>query len=155
MSQETSRRSFMKRSAAATAAVGGVTGCMCGLSGCTSKAPKVAKGSVTKADGKVVLELAKIPELGKVGGFVRLKDKGVPEPVLVIHAAENTYATVSAKCTHFGMGLSYVPEKQHVRCGSFGHSTFTLDGKVTQGPAKKHLKVYATALKDGKLEITV
>jgi cytochrome b6-f complex iron-sulfur subunit len=155
MGDSSSRRDFLKGSLAATAVAGGAGACMCGLAGGCSSTPKAAEGSFTIDEGKLVIELAKVAELGAVGGFVTMTAKGLPETIGVVRSGEAEYAALSTKCTHFGMGVAYNHESGQMRCGSFGHSTFALDGKVLGGPAKKPLKTYPAAVQDGVLTITL
>ncbi len=153
MSDDTSRRDFLKNTAVSAAVAGGAGACMCGLSGCGSDTPKAVKTSIRNEDGKIHLDLAKVPELKEVGASVRLTGDGVPTPLVVIRTTQNEYTVVSAKCTHFGRTVDYNHETGILRCVSIGHSQFTLDGKVLKGPAKKPLKCYETTLSKGELII--
>ena len=155
MSDNTTRRRFLKASLATTAVLGGGGACLCGLSICRSKTPKAAAAAVTLAQGTVKFELAKAPELETAGGSVRILHDGLLEPILVARTSEDTYVATSMKCTHFGMPLGYDHASGKLRCASLGHSLFSLDGKVAKGPAEQALKVYPSALKDGVLEITL
>jgi Rieske Fe-S protein len=156
MKDDASRRDFLKNSVVTAAVAGGAGACVCGLSGCaSSSAPKADKASLTAAEGKVLVDLAKVPALAEVGGAVQLAGDGVPGPIIVIRAKTDEYAALSMKCTHFGRPLDYDHASGKLRCVSFGHSEFDLEGKVLKGPAKKPLTVYASALKESVLEITV
>lgn len=154
MRESTSRRDFMRQSIGATAALGGAGTCLCALGGCASKTPHVAKEHLEQSGGNVIMDLAKIPELESAGGSVLVKGVGFPDPVIVIHAEDGTYKAFSAKCTHFGMAVSYDTEGRRLRCGSIGHSTFDLDGNVTKGPAKKPLRQYSAVVEGGKLTLS-
>jgi len=140
-----------------TAAVaGGAGACVCGLSGCaSSKVPKADAASLQHADGKLLLDLGAVPELAKAGGSVQLSGENLPGPIIVIRPKEDEYVALSMKCTHFGRPLDYDHDSGKLRCVSFGHSEFDLDGKVLKGPAKKPLKLYAAALNGNVLEISV
>lgn len=150
---KTTRRTFMKRSSAAVGAAAGTTACMCALGGCAGKAPAAPKEAVTKRGDVLVLNLASTPTLAEVGGSALIEGHGTP--ILIARVEENQYAALSAKCTHFGQPVHYDPEAKNLRCASFGHSTFSLDGKVTKGPAKKPLTVFATVLEEGELRVTL
>ena len=156
MKDDASRRDFLKSSVVTAAVAGGAGACVCGLSGCASgNAPKADDASLRKADGKLLLDLGSVPALQHVGGSVQLTGDDVPSPLIVVRSKEDEYAVLSMSCTHFGRPVDYDHASGKLRCVSFGHSEFDLEGKVLKGPAKKSLKVYASALKEKTLEITV
>ncbi len=155
MDESTSRRSFLKNTAATAAVASGAGTCMCGLSSCAGNTPKADKASVQKKGGKVHLDLTKVPELQQVGASVRLAGGDVPNPIIVMRTKDNEYIALSAKCTHFGRAVEYNHDTGLLRCVSLSHSEFSLDGKVHKSPAKKPLKIYETVLKDDALIISV
>ena len=89
--------------------------------------------------GKVVLNLAQLPELAHPGGAVRLEGKGLPKRVLVLRDAEGELRAFYNKCTHAGRRLDPLPDGTGVQCCSVGKSTFQLDGGLVSGSAKKDL----------------
>ena len=54
---------------------------------------------------------------------------------------------VSRKCTHLGCKIHYNEIGGYLECPCH-HSRFTPEGEVIQGPAKKHLPVYAVEKRD-------
>lgn len=155
MKDSRSRRDFLKSTVATAAVAGGAGACMCGLSGCAGNTPEVDKAAIQRKEGKIHLDLAKAPKLEKVGASVRLAGNDIPGPIIVVRADEDEYVALSIKCTHFGRSVEYNHESGVLRCVSFGHSEFDLEGKVVKGPAKNALKTYETALQDGTLLISV
>ena len=156
MKDDASRRDFLKSSVVTAAVAGGAGACVCGLSGCASSTtPKADQASIAVVDGKVLVDLAKVPALQSAGGSVQMSGEGLPGPIIVVRPKEDEYVALSMKCTHFGRPIDYDHASGKLRCISFGHSEFGLDGKVLKGPAKKPLTVYASALKENTLEIMV
>ncbi|MCP4639348.1 MAG: Rieske (2Fe-2S) protein [bacterium] len=153
MSDDTSRRDFMRTSLTTAAVAGGAGACMCGLSGCAGNTPKVDDANVKQGDGILTLEVAKIPGLAKVGGSVQMAVGD--DSLIIVRTEEDAYVALSNACTHFGRSVDYNAASGKLVCCSFGHSEFGLDGKVLKGPAKTALKCYETTVKDGKLTIAV
>jgi cytochrome b6-f complex iron-sulfur subunit len=138
------RREFMAGTAAAAAMAGASA---CGLTGCATftkvgDTPAIPAGAYLIERGRVRISLDQAPELTKSGGSVKIIDPGLPEPLIVAHAPDGTYAVVSLKCPHRGVELEYQPKQSIFRCASLGHSTFHLDGSRIRGPAKKSLTSY-------------
>jgi len=107
-------------------------------------------------DKKVIVDLARAPELGSPNGAIRLeKKKGLPERVIVIHGNDGTYHAFSNRCSHAGRRLDPVPGAQQVQCCSIGKSTFDYGGNRLSGSAKKSVGTYAVTVEDGRLVIEV
>lgn len=69
----------------------------------------------------------------------------------VIRTADGFYA-LSSVCTHLGCMTRYVPEHAQVACPCHG-SRFSLDGKVTAGPAPRPLRRLQMTLERGVLVV--
>lgn len=110
----------------------------------------------TFEDKKVIVDLARAPELGSPNGAIRLeKKKGLPERVIVIHGNDRTYHAFSNRCSHAGRRLDPAPGAQQVQCCSIGKSTFDYGGKRLSGSAKKPVGTHVVTVEDGKLVIEV
>ena len=72
--------------------------------------------------------------------------------VLIIHS-NSGYKAFENRCTHGGMELKYLTDTEELRCTSFGHSRFDLNGNVRKGPASKNLKILKLSQEDQSLII--
>ncbi len=121
---------------------------------CATKTPQDA-GCWTAGDGKIVLDLARAPELAESNGALRLEGKGSPERVLVIKGDDGEFHAFRNRCTHAGRRLDPVPGTGQVQCCSVGKSTFDYAGKRISGSAKKDAIPLPVAADGGKLVITL
>lgn len=124
------------------------------LGNCGTEPPKDAR-AWSCSNGRLVIDLARAPELARSGGAIRLEGEGLPNRVLVVHGADNQYHAFPNKCTHMGRRLDPVPGTQTVQCCSIGKSTFTYSGQVIYGSAGQPLKPLQTAVENGKLIVTL
>ena len=108
-----------------------------------------ADGIVRKANGQVVVTVAKIPSLAKVGGMVNLgRVKGVP--VAIVRTGSTTYRALNLRCTHEGTTVR--PSGSQWQCPAHG-SQFNLDGSLVRGPANRALNTVLAKLEAGKLTV--
>lgn len=140
------RRKFIKGVVAAGAGT-----CVCGLNGCatftkTGSTPSVPAAAYAIENKSIKVSLAKVPELGKVGGSVKIIDPKLPEPIIIGRIEETGYAVVSIKCPHRGVEVEYRHADKQFRCASIGHSTFATDGTYKKGLAKKSLSRFEAKL---------
>ncbi|ABC82915.1 Rieske 2Fe-2S domain-containing protein [Anaeromyxobacter dehalogenans] len=91
-------------------------------------------------NGRLTLALSRYPALARPGGAVRARAPGLADPVLVVHAADGTFAAMSSTCTHQGCPVGF--EGGEVVCPCHA-STFDLQGRVTRPPAVQGLTAYA------------
>jgi len=106
-------------------------------------------------NGKIIVDLARAPELTIQNGAIRLEKKNLPERVLVIHGDDGEYYAFQNRCTHMHRRLDSVPAAQQVQCCSLGKSTFDYKGKKISGSATKDIDTYTINVEDGKLLITL
>lgn len=106
-------------------------------------------------NGKIIVDLARAPELAGRNGAIRLEKKNLPERVLVIHGDDGEYYAFQNRCTHMHRRLDPVPAAQQVQCCSLGKSTFDYKGKKISGSATKDIDTYKIMAEDGKLLITL
>ena len=156
MENEITRRGFLDRAISMSAV--GLTAaglCVCLLSGCLKRdktAGIPSKWIEIKAD-RVVVNVAKVKILQKVGGSAKLVHPKLKEPIIVVHPSTVQFLALSGLCTHRGRPVEYHHGANQLRCINFGHSQFGLDGTCIKGPAKRPLKVYRTLYLGGKLEV--
>jgi Rieske Fe-S protein len=141
------RRDFI---AGGTAAAVGAGVCACGL-GCASitgvgDTPEIAAGAYIIEGGKLRIALDQAPELGKVGGSVKVTDENLPEPLIIARVADGEYVAASIKCAHRGVEVEYRHKDKNFKCASLGSSRYSLEGAKIKGPAKGPLKVYEVSL---------
>jgi Rieske Fe-S protein len=134
----------------------GTAVCICGLSGCSTitgvgDTPAIDTSAYTIEDGPiVVVDLEKTPDLGAVGGSVKIVDSRLFDALIIARVGEAEYVAASIKCTHRGVELEYRHDRKRFVCSSAGSSAFDLDGKRIKGPAEKNLRIYDVNL-DGSL----
>ena len=109
------------------------------LFGICQTSPPVDEGCWKFADGKIEIQLDRIPELENPGGAIRLEGNGAPERVLVIHGRDGQFHAYKNRCTHAGRRIDPFKEEQLLRCCSISKSTFDYEGNVISGAAKKPL----------------
>ncbi|HSY20385.1 MAG TPA: Rieske (2Fe-2S) protein [Candidatus Acidoferrales bacterium] len=110
--------------------------------GCVAPGGNFSSGSRTINAGPASLYL-------NDGVYTRFRDLGV----FIVRRGAELFA-VSAVCTHRNCKLNAEPDKTfYCPCHD---STFDANGKVTQGPARRNLPVYATTIDEkGNLLVTV
>ena len=141
MSEDLTRRDFVRRTALGCVAV-------CGLAGCGQKgAPannetgKFSANAVKNADGTFTVKNVGNLAAGEVRAFT-LPD-GTPA-VLAAPAAGKLIA-LSAVCTHAGCEVAWRADEHDFHCPCH-NSKFTMEGKVIAGPAKAPLPRYAVQM---------
>ena len=110
--------------------------------------PSFAAGEVKK----VAIGLAKVEKLTKVGGWAILKVKD--RDVLFVRDTEKTIRALDPTCTHQRCTVAFEPKDGVLHCPCH-KSAYTLDGKVTDGPAPKPLTVYAASLEGDRIILSL
>lgn len=105
--------------------------------------------------GKVVVKLSQKPDAIPEGGAAYLQGKGLQEPLLIVHTADDKYLSFTNRCTHAKRKIDLVAGEAKLRCCSVNHSKFDYDGKPLSGPAKESLKRHQVELNQGNLVLTV
>lgn len=108
---------------------------------CKTKPPEYA-GCWKYFRGKIELDWARVPELHKPGGAIRLEGRVLPERILVIYGIDGHFYAFKNRCTHMGRRLDPVAGTATVRCCSLSRSTFDYTGNVMSGPAKESLRKF-------------
>jgi cytochrome b6-f complex iron-sulfur subunit len=115
------------------------------LTGCTTQVAENTQDKNTKDNQqgfKWFVSLAVLDEAGMV-----LRDNFAKDPILLVRDPKDTNVThaVAAQCTHQGCLVNWKREQSAFVCPCHG-STFGLDGKVIQGPAKRDLPTLASKI---------
>lgn len=140
------RRDFLSDLAAAGAGT-----CLCGAGGCATfskvgNTPAIAVDAYSIEDRRVSIALDKAPELGEIGGAVKIIDPRLPAAMIVGRTGDTDYVAVSLHCPHRGVEVEYRSEEGEFRCASLGHSRFDTDGVRRKGPAQRSLQSFDVAL---------
>jgi len=104
--------------------------------------------------GGVRLRLSEFPALQSDGGSVIFTFNQGVTAVMVNRESSTTFHGMSPVCTHAGCQVDkYNSLADEISCGCHG-STFSIDGRVTGGPAEEDLPSFATSF-DGVDAVTV
>lgn len=143
MSTKITRRDFIKRSAIGVIAGSAVLSAF----DINKLAAKSVYAKAYDLGDDKIIKLADNKDLANVGGSVRVTDE-----VLLIRTSQTQFSAVKTICTHKGCDVDLSGDKFVCPCHG---SEYTLDGKVTQGPAKTNLKSYDTVYDSDKGTVTV
>ena len=123
--------------------------------GVSATKPPSDEGCWTYVDGKVAVDLKRVPEIAEPSRAVRLEGKGCPKRVLLFHGEDGEYHAVCNKCSHAGRRVDPDPATGKLQCCSVNKSTYECDGKPLHGPAKNHLIPFEVEQQDDTLTIAV
>jgi Rieske Fe-S protein len=108
--------------------------CLAGVSNDCCTLPDVAPDAMRIEPGRVVIDVARAPQLGRMGGAVKIVDPARKLQILVARPGRNEFVALDQKCTHGGGPLTYVHRHKHLYCTCWGHSKFALDDSVLRWP---------------------
>jgi nitrite reductase/ring-hydroxylating ferredoxin subunit len=117
---------------------------------CETKQPRDS-GCWKYCNGKVEIEWARVPELRKPCGAIRLEGGGLPEKILVVYGIDGQIHAFRNRCSYWGRRLDPVAGGAAVQCCSLFRSTFDYAGNVMSGPAKESLRQYRVETKKCKM----
>ena len=151
-----SRREFCVNAchAASLVALGGVLSTI--LSGCAATDPLSSSGNLSKiqataVNGTITLAIDTNSPLATVGNAAQVQyGNGT---LLVARTAQDTFAAVTAICTHQGCAITGY-DSQVYTCPCHG-SQFDANGLVKKGPANSPLRQYQTGFANNQLTITL
>ena len=149
------RRDFCKGVATAAVCAGGLGTLLAGCGGSGNAASSIPGQQLptmtgTVANGAVTVAVAAGSPLATVGGMALVTSSA--GNFLVTRTAQDTFACVTANCTHQACEVSY-GSGQHYVCPCHGSEFDTL-GRVVVGPAVTPLRQYATQFAGGVLTIS-
>jgi Rieske Fe-S protein len=113
------------------------------------------EGAWTLDGGTLTLDLTKLPELGSLGGAVRIEGELLSDPILVVLGEDNNYYAFKNACTHAGRMIDPVAGTMTLECCSASSSAFDYQGNVISGPAEGSLTSYALEILEDKLIINL
>jgi Rieske Fe-S protein len=144
MSGKITRRDFLVKSAMGVV-VGGTVLSSLNLEA-FAKTP-AAKGVAKKSGDDFVVKLSDNATLDKVGGSIKVNDE-----LMLIRKSEIEFLAVKTICSHKGCDVDLDGNKFICPCHG---SEYTLEGKVTHGPAKQDLKTFETVFDSEKGTVTI
>lgn len=126
---------------------------MVGLPGpCCSTEP-LPTTAYSFSGSTLVIDLKLVPTLARPGGAAKLVDLDRELNLIVVRSGKRRFIALDRACTHGGAPVVYNRRNDTVQCISWGHSEFSLDGKVLGGSAKKPLRSYPVRRTGDRLEI--
>ncbi|MCS7013504.1 MAG: Rieske (2Fe-2S) protein [Chloroherpetonaceae bacterium] len=152
-----SRRAFLEM----VAASGSMLACGTVLSSLLAACSSGSGGSATDAPltgAREQLNIANVPQLQTVGGFLRrvFQGRNNNREVLIVRVAQNEFRAASVVCTHAGCNVEN-PQGSVVTCLCHG-SRFSIAannfGAVLNGPATSPLQTFPTSFDGTTLTIT-
>ncbi len=106
------------------------------------------------ADGCLIIDLTKAPELSEIGGALHFEGRDLPKRVLVIFGETKKFHAFHNRCSHSAhRRLDLVAGTAKVQCCSMGKSTYDYSGKRVFGPARDPIKVFPVTHKENRLII--
>ena len=121
---------------------------------CATNMP-LDEGCWTFENGKIVVDLNRVPELAGASGAIRLEEKDLTERILVFQGEDGQYYAFQNSCPHIKRRLDPLPGKNQVQCCSLGQSTFDYAGKLVSGSAQGDVQTYAVSVESNRLLITL
>lgn len=118
---------------------GFVTACACAGAGLLLGCVSMVTHPVPVSDGRVRLALADFPDLGAPAGAIKIQPALLPDPVYVLALPDGRYVAVSPICTHRGCTVDVQGERLVCPCHG---STYSREGEVLRGPARRRLTRY-------------
>ncbi len=119
---------------------------------CKTKKPNDS-GCWKYSKDKIEVEWARVPELRKPCGSIRLEGRGLVERILVIYGFDGQFHAFRNRCPHMGRRLEPIAGSAAVQCCSLSRSTFDYAGNVMSGPAKESLRKHCVETKKCKVII--
>ncbi len=127
-----------------------VAGLACG--GCAWLGSRAADVTIESVGGVIDLGKDRSSELLRSQGSLFVQPGANAAKILVVHSLDGSLYAVSSVCTHKGCDVLYDRDLGHLRCPCHG-SQYGLDGHNIKGPAKRPLKPYNVAVRNGHVLI--
>jgi Rieske Fe-S protein len=139
------------------------TGCsiLCGafianvLAGCDMATDNQPVSSIPVEDSPII-DLNKESALQKVGGAVKKRISSINSErvIIVIRTSDQTFAALSAQCTHQGSEVN-LPTNNVIVCPSHGSRFNAATGGVIQGPAASPLTKFSATFNATNNTVTI
>jgi Rieske Fe-S protein len=117
---------------------------MAGIPPWCCKTQQVPVGSLAHAPGKVIVDLALVPDLRRTGSAFSVVDEGRKINLVLIHVQRDHYVAMDRTCTHGGAQCTYNPKRRTLQCTSLNHAEYDLRGTLLHGRTHGNLRTYRT-----------
>ena len=110
------------------------------------------------SEGILKLDLKKLPELGNLGGAVRIEGEVLSDPILILVGEDGSYYAFKNVCTHAGRMIDPVQGNRTIKCCTMvckDPSTFDYQGNVLSGLAEGPLTSYRLVVEGDQLTIHI
>jgi nitrite reductase/ring-hydroxylating ferredoxin subunit len=128
---------------------------MVGIPPWCCRTPSVPAAGVAFAPGKVIVNLALVPDLRKPGSAFSVVDEGRKINLVLIHVERGRYAAMDRTCTHGGAMCTYNPKRRTLQCTSVNHAEYDLRGALLHGRTHGDLRTYKTEESGGAIAISL
>ena len=126
------------------------------LFGICNTPPPSDEGCWAFADGKIEIQLSRVPELSRPGAAIRLEGGTLPCRVLVFHGDDERFHAFPNRCTHLGhRRLDVLPGEGKIRCCSVGQSEFDYEGQRLSGSATESMQPLRVETDGEKLVVSL
>jgi Rieske Fe-S protein len=142
---DTSRREFIKKSCGICASIVGISMLAASLDSCTPLqyvSAEISNGKISVAKNKFV----------EGTSLLILKHPSLEYNIALVKSGENSFRAFELKCTH--QDNSLVATNSGFHCSLHG-SSYSTEGKVSNGPATTNLKEYSTSVVNENVEISL
>ena len=119
---------------------------------CATPVPRDA-GCWRIEGNRVVVDLARAPELAEPFGAVRLEGRGLPRRILVYRGGDGRFHALHNRCGHVGRRLDPAPGAGGVECCSIGVSRYDDEGHVQGGLSRTDVARFPVTEEEGRLAI--
>ncbi|MEN6535708.1 MAG: hypothetical protein ABFD60_17105 [Bryobacteraceae bacterium] len=117
--------------------------------------PPAPANSIQFQDGKIIVDLTRVPELRRSGTAIAIVDEARKINLILVHAESKRYVTLNRACTHGFAPCAYNQRRHTVQCTSLNHAEYTLDGTLLHGRTHGNLRAYPTKANKSSIEITL
>jgi nitrite reductase/ring-hydroxylating ferredoxin subunit len=108
------------------------------------KTPSLPAACISFAPGKVIVDLALVPELRRTGSAFSVVDEDRKTNLVLIHVERGRYVAMDRTCTHGGAQCTYNPKRRTLQCTSVNHAEYDLRGTLLHGRTHGDLRTYKT-----------
>ena len=126
------------------------------MRGATQTELPMIDGAWAYSEGVLRLYLAKLPELGDLGGAVRIEGEVLPNPILVVLGEDGNYYAFKNACTHADRMIDPVAGTMTLKCTSIvckDKSSYDYQGNIQSGLAEGPLISYQLSVDGNQLSI--
>lgn len=128
---------------------------LAGLAPLCCTTPEAPRGSFRFEGLTLVVDLAAVAGLRRVGSAAAVVDVARDVNILVACTGERRYVALDRSCTHGGAQCAYNHRRRTLQCTSLNHAEYGLDGTLLHGRTHGNLRSYPTSLAGARLEVVL